>query len=113
MCILIDNVHQISYFLDESEENIMTTATQVRIDLDVKKEANALFAALGIDMSTAINMFLHQCIMKGGLPFSVEVPNYNQKTLDAMEEAKRIAKDPNVKSYNSIKELNKALDEDW
>lgn len=89
-----------------------TSPTQIRIDTTVKKEANDLFASLGLDMSSAVNIFLRQCILRGGLPFSVEIPKYNQETLDAMEEARRISRDPNVPSYTSVKELFNALDED-
>ena len=90
----------------------MTVPTQVRIDADVKKQASKIFAALGIDMSTAMNIFLRQCIMKGGLPFSVEIPKFNKETLQAIEEAKSINKDPNAKRYHSMKELKATLDED-
>ena len=58
-----------------------TTPTQIRIDKNVKEQANALFANLGLDMSSAVNMFLRQCILRGGLPFAVEMPQYNQETL--------------------------------
>ena len=85
--------------------------TQIRINPALKKEATKLFDALGIDMSTAVNMFLHQCIMRGGLPFSVEVPNYNKETIDAMIEAKRISKDPNHESCSSLDDLRKALED--
>ena len=54
--------------------------TQIRINLKVKKEATELFDVLGIDMSTAANIFLHQCI---DLPFVIEVPNYNKETIGA------------------------------
>ena len=90
----------------------MTVQTQVRIDSNVKKQANELFSSLGLDMSSAVNLFLHQCILRGGLPFSVELPNYRPETLSAMEEAKRISRDPNVKGYSSMEELKKALMED-
>ena len=88
-----------------------TVQTQVRIDSNVKKQANDLFSALGLDMSSAVNLFLHQCILRGGLPFSVEMPKYKQSTIDAMEEGLRISKDPNVKGYYSMEDLRKALDE--
>ena len=48
-----------------------TTPTQVRIDSDIKAQANDLFANLGLDMSSAVNLFLHQCVLRGGLPFAV------------------------------------------
>ena len=88
-----------------------TTPTQVRIDTDIKKEAAALFAKLGLDMSGAVNLFLHQCVLRGGLPFAVEVPQYSDKTLSAMAEAKRISRDPDVKGYTDMNELKAALDD--
>ena len=88
-----------------------TTPTQVRIDADIKNEANALFSSLGLDMSTAVNLFLHQCVLRGGLPFAVEVPQYSDKTLNAMAEARRISRDPDVKGYSNMDELKAALDD--
>lgn len=61
-----------------------TSPTQIRIDQTVKKEANALFSELGMDMSSAVNMFLRQCILRGGIPFPVELPKYNKETMAAM-----------------------------
>ena len=37
-----------------------TTPTQIRIDADIKKQAMDLFSSLGLDMSSAVNLFLHQ-----------------------------------------------------
>lgn len=87
-----------------------TTPTQVRIDSDIKTAANELFDNLGIDMSSAVNMFLHQCVLRGGIPFTIEMPQYAKKTLEAMEEARRISSDPSVKGYSSMEELKAALD---
>ena len=84
--------------------------TQVRIDEDLKKQAVELFNQLGIDMSSAMNIFLRQCVMRGGLPFAVEVPKYKKEVLDAMEEAKRISKDPNVKGYTDLNDMFEELD---
>ena len=89
-----------------------TAATQIRIDADVKRDATELFSQLGLDMSGAVNLFLHQCILRGGLPFAVEVPQYNKQTLDAMTEARRISRDPDVKGYTSMEELKAALEAD-
>lgn len=89
-----------------------TSPTQIRIEQNVKEEANILFAKLGIDMSSAVNMFLRQCILRGGLPFYVELPRYNQETINAMIEAKRISHDPSVPSYSNMTDLLEALDEE-
>ena len=89
-----------------------TTPTQIRIDKNVKEQANALFANLGLDMSSAVNMFLRQCILRGGLPFDVEMPQYNQETLNAMTEARKISKDSSAPGYNNMADLINALEED-
>ena len=88
-----------------------TAPTQIRIDADIKKQATDLFHELGLDMSGAVNLFLHQCVLRGGLPFKVELPRYSQGTLDAMEEARRISRDLDVRGYDSMDELRKALEE--
>ena len=88
-----------------------TTPTQIRIDSNIKREATALFSSLGLDMSSAVNLFLHQCVLRGGLPFAVEVPQYSDKTLNAMAEARKISRDPDIKGYDSMEELKAALDD--
>ena len=87
-----------------------TTPTQVRIDSDIKKEANVLFSKLGLDMSSAVNLFLHQCVLRGGLPFTIEMPQFSDKTIEAMAEARRISANPDIKGYTSMDELKAALD---
>lgn len=81
-----------------------TVPTQIRIDEDLKKQAMELFGQLGTDLSSATNMFLKQCVLRGGFPFSVELPNYKPEVIEAMEEAKRISRDPNTKRYASFSE---------
>ena len=88
-----------------------TVPTQIRIDKDIKEQVAILFSQLGMDMSGAVNIFLHQCLLYGGLPFKVNIPNFNQKTINAMQEAKMISNDPNVKSYDNMEDLKKALEE--
>ena len=90
----------------------MTTPTQIRVDSEIKKQACELFSSIGLDMSTAVNLFLYQCVLRGGLPFSVEKPNYNAETIAAMAEAMRISRDKDVPSYDSLEDLKKALTED-
>ena len=79
-----------------------TVPTQIRIDENLKKQATELFSQLVMDMSGAMNIFLKQCVLRGGLPFSVELPRYKSEVLEAMEEAKRLSKDPDAKRYSSF-----------
>ena len=57
---------------------------QFRTDDTTKIQSNELFKQLGITMSDAINMFLRQSILHGGLPFELKIPKYNKTTLDAL-----------------------------
>ena len=87
-----------------------TVPTQVRIDETLKKQANELFSQLGLDMSAAMNIFLRQCVLRGGLPFNIELPQYKPEVVEAMEKARRISKDPGEKRYNSFSEAMEDLD---
>lgn len=61
-------------------------------------------------MSSAMNIFLKQCILRGGLPFSVEIPQYKPEVLEAMEETKRISKAPDAKRYSSFSAAMEDID---
>lgn len=87
-----------------------TIPTQIRIEEELKKQAVELFGQLGMDMSSAMNIFLKQCVLRGGLPFNVELPKYKMEVLEAMEEAKRISKDPHTKKYSSFSEALEDMD---
>ena len=58
----------------------------IRMNKSIKQQAQKLFADLGIDMSSAINLFIKQSIFQNGLPFEVSrKPNID--TLSAIEDA--------------------------
>lgn len=68
-----------------------TVSTHIRIDEDLKKQAVELFNELGIDMSSAVTMFLKQSVLNGGLPFKIELPKKTEN-IKNIEEAKVIGK---------------------
>ncbi|MBR6079261.1 MAG: type II toxin-antitoxin system RelB/DinJ family antitoxin [Treponema sp.] len=84
-----------------------TTVLQTRVDTETKLEAESLFDSLGLDITTAIRLFLRQSINQQRIPFDIVPPKYNfsEETLAAIDEARRISKDSSVKSYSSVKEL--------
>ncbi len=86
-----------------------TTNFSVRMDSDLKKECEALFSELGMNLTTAINVFLRQSLRTGGLPFEVRMERPNKETMAAMLEAERIAHDPNVKHYSDVEEALREL----
>ncbi len=63
------------------------TSMTIRMNREVKQKAQKIFADLGIDMTTAINVFLRQAIQYKGFPFDVVLNIPNEVTLDAMEAA--------------------------
>lgn len=87
-----------------------TTNISIRMDADLKAQADELFAELGMSLSTAFNIFVRQSLREGGLPFEVKLDRPNKETVAAMLEAERIAKDPNVKGYKNLDELFAELD---
>ena len=88
-----------------------STNINIRTDLNVKNQAEKIYESLGLNMSTAINMFLRQTIITNGIPFPVRLNVPNEITAAAIEEGQRIAKDNNYKGYKTISELKDAFDE--
>lgn len=89
----------------------MATANlTVRMDADVKQQAEELFSSLGMNLTTAINIFVRQSIEAEGLPFAVRRKRPNRTTLRAMEEAIALAHDPNAKYVTSLEELRAELE---
>ena len=80
----------------------------IRVDDDVKAQAQELFGSLGMDMSTAMNIFLRQSIAFGGIPFVVQQPRFNAETERAIREARQGI--GLSKAYGTVAELREALD---
>lgn len=83
-----------------------TTNINVRVDSMLKQEAEALFNDLGLNMSSAINMFLRSAIMHNGIPFEVKRQTPNEETKAALSEYEEMKKNPeNYKRYDSFDEI--------
>ena len=65
---------------------------------------------LGLDLSSAVNIFLKQVVLQGGLPFQVKYPQYKTEVIDAMEEAKVISRNPETRIYGSFAEALEDID---
>ncbi len=88
----------------------MTTNLNIRMDKEIKDQADKIFAELGLNMTTAINIFLRTAIRERGIPFEVKLEIPNEETKKAFIEGDRMINDPNVKGYTSIEDLKKSLD---
>ena len=81
-------------------------STNVTIDEVTKKKAQILLADFGMDLSTAVNIFLKQMVYEGSFPFSItrEVPN--AVTIAAMKETEDMIKRPEAyKGYSDVDEM--------
>ncbi len=88
----------------------LTSAINVNVPSDVKEEATILFNNLGLNMSTAINMFLKRAIYERGIPFEVKEPLPSKELLSALQELDDMEKHPEeYKSFHSVKELMEDL----
>ncbi len=86
-----------------------TTNISIRMDVELKKQAEQLFSELGMNMTTAFNIFLRQAVRQQRIPFDVALKMPNAETIAAMEEADRISRDPSVKSYTDVEQMMKEL----
>jgi DNA-damage-inducible protein J len=86
-----------------------TSVLNLRIEPEVKAEAEELFSSFGLTVTDAVNVFLRQSLMRGGFPFDIVRYIPNAATQAAMAEADRLMNDSNAKSFNSMAELRADL----
>lgn len=89
------------------------TTLQIRIDEKTKKDAKKVFDKIGLDMSSAIKVYLNQVVLTQGIPFSLLTENgftikQEREILEASEEAKHgINVDGPFEGQEAIKHLRK------
>ena len=85
----------------------MATANiNIRVDAELKKAAEDLFEDLGLNMSSAITMFLKCAVSKEAIPFEVKRYTPNSTTIKALEEYYKMVNDPETyKTYDTFDEL--------
>lgn len=87
-----------------------TSNISIHMDSDLKAVAEELYEELGMNFSTAFNIFVRQSLRERGIPFKITEGTLNIETVSAMFEAERIAKNPDVKGYYDVDELFADLD---
>ena len=84
-----------------------TTNISIRMDSELKAQADALFAELGMNLSTAFNIFVRQSLREGGIPFEISRHRPNARTIAAIEAAER--DEDMYGPFDSVAELMEAL----
>ena len=86
-----------------------TTNICVRIDTELKAQAETLFSELGMNLSTAITVFIRQAVRENRIPFAITRDRPTRETAAALREAESITRDRSVKGYADPKELFRDL----
>ena len=88
----------------------LTTPLNVNVDTKIKEQATTILKDLGLNMSTAINMFLTQVVKRDGIPFEITNPKPSKDLIEALEEVEYMKKHPEeYPSYDNWDDLEKAL----
>ncbi|GHV47726.1 DNA-damage-inducible protein J [Synergistales bacterium] len=85
-----------------------TINVTIRLDRDVKENAEKLFAGLGMNLSTAFNVFARQSLRQGKIPFEIYDPFYSEKNQARL---KRAVEDAEAGKNLSVHELIEVEDE--
>ena len=87
-----------------------TTNLNIRTDKAIKDQAEEILNELGLNMTTAVNMFLRTTIREQGIPFELKLNVPNETTAAAIEEGQKMMSDPSAPRYSSMDALKEALD---
>ena len=94
----------------EGENEMEQLVLKVRMDAERKRQLDELCADVGLDASTAINLFVAAFIREQRLPFEVKAMTPNEVTRAALNEGDRMLRDPNAKRFSSVDELFEDLE---
>ena len=72
------------------------TNLNIRTDKAIKEQAEQIFNELGLNMTTAINLFLRTAIREPGIPFELKLDVPNDTTAVAIEEGRNLLADPSA-----------------
>lgn len=87
-----------------------TTNLNIRTDKNIKDQAEEIFNELGLNMTTAVNIFLRTAIREHGIPFELKLDVPNETTVAAIAEGRKLMDDPSAPRYSSMDTLKAALE---
>ena len=85
-------------------------STNIKIDPELKEQAQDLFESLGMNLTTAVNIFLRQSVREQAIPFRIGEPVPHAETLPAIRDARNGV--GLSRGFTSVKELMEDLDAD-
>lgn len=84
---------------------MQNTSITIRTDKEIKDRVKNLYAALGMDLTTAVNVFFRQSLLHNGMPFEITLDVPNSTTLVALAEGDKMINDPAAPRYSSVEAL--------
>ena len=84
---------------------MQNTSITIRTDKEPKEKVKNLYAALGMDLTTAVNVFFRQSLLRNGMPFELTLDVPNAVTLSALEEGDKMLNNPTAPRFSSVDEL--------
>ena len=86
------------------------TNINIRMEKNLKNQAESLFSELGMNMTTAFNIFVRQSVREGKIPFEISLNTPNAETMEAIKEVREMKKNPSLgKSYTNVDIMMKEL----
>ena len=86
-----------------------TTSMNIRTDSEIKKQAEELFAEFGLNMTTAVNMFLRQAIRERSIPFELTLITPPTKKKGTINNRATLNDDEKKHRAEYLKQLNEAV----
>ena len=84
-------------------------STNISLDPELKEKAIKLFSNFGLDLSTAITLFLSQSVREEKIPFEIRMNVPNQETIEALKEKEAMKDKKKYKRYDSFEEIIKEI----
>jgi len=87
---------------------------QLRVDENMKKQAKQIFEKMGLDMSSAVKLFLSQVIMKKEIPFRITTENglTKEEEVEILKRSKEMLEGKNTESFDKMDDAITWLNED-
>ncbi len=88
-------------------ENVNVT---IEMDKEMKQQADELFQDLGLNLSSAVIIFIKQALREQAIPFVVSKNMPNAETIEAIEETRSMYNVPNKKTYTTFRDFMKEME---
>lgn len=88
-------------------ENVNVT---IEMDKEMKQQADELFQDLGLNLSSAVTIFIKQALRERAIPFAISKNTLNAETIEAIEETRGLYNVPNKKTYATFREFMKEME---